>query len=273
MTLPLHCPVCGAMVVRPAGHAIGRCSGGLACSAQLKRMLWHFASRKAMAIDGLGRGVIEQLVTHGLVEDVASLYELDAREVASLPRMGKKSAQKLCAALQDSKKTTFARFVYALGIPDIGEETARVLASTYRTLAALKEADYEALLALPDIGPVAAESILLFLSNDHNLGVIDKLISNGVYWPEEPLPDVNLTYPLAGRAFVLTGTLTQLTRDEAKTKLQALGARVLSQVSAKVDGVIVGQDAGSKLDKAQQLGVPILSEQDFLALLAIRGSN
>jgi DNA ligase (NAD+) len=268
--LPTQCPMCGSAVIKPVGHAISRCSGGLACSAQLKRMLWHFASRKAMAIDGLGRGLIEQLVDYGLVSNVAALYQLTVEQLAGLPRMGEKSAQKLIAALQASQHTTFARFLYALGIPDIGEETARVLADVFIDLPALQQAQYEDLLALSDVGPVAAESVLHFFSSDHNLYVIDKLISSGVYWNKDRVQIEDHSHPLYGKSVVLTGTLQQLTRDEAKAKLQACGARVLSQVSAKVDWLIVGADAGSKLAKARQLGVPILTEQDFLVLMSTK---
>jgi len=271
--LPAFCPVCGAVVVKPEGHAIGRCTGGLGCSAQLKRMLCHFASRKAMAIDGLGRGLIDHLVCHGLVHDVASLYTLDVDNLARLPRFGKKSAQKLVNALQHSKHTTFARFLYALGISDIGEETARVLAENFGTLHALKQASYDDLVALPDVGPVAAESVLYFFSSDHNLDVIDKLISHGVYWDKQVVPMADKENPFYGKAIVLTGTLQTLTRTEVQERLQALGARVLSQVSNKVDWLIVGFDAGSKLIKAQRLSVPILSEDEFLAMLVDKRSK
>ena len=268
ITLPSHCPVCGAKVIKAEGQAIGRCSGGLACNAQLKRNLRHFVSRKAMAIDGLGQGLIDQLVDYGLVADVAELFTLDVTRLARLPRMGEKSAQKCLIALQKSKHTTFARFLFALGIPDIGEETARVLAEHYVELPALRKASYDDLLLLPDIGPIGAESVVSFFLSDHNLGVIDKLISYGVYWSKKTVRVIDDAHPLCGKAVVLTGTLVALSREEAKTRLRALGARVLSQVSAKVDWLIVGDNAGSKLMQAQQLGVPLLSEQEFLALLA-----
>lgn len=260
---PTHCPVCGSEVECPPGEAIARCTGGLYCTAQLKRTIWHFASRKAMAIDGLGESLIEQLVDEKLIHDVADLYTLKTEALANLPRMGHKSAENLTVSLQKSKQTTFARFLYALGIRDIGETSARVLANAFPDLENLKNASIEDLMALKDIGPVAADSIIHFFREDHNLSVIDKLISCGVQWPIEKKPQLNPKHIFYDKTVVLTGTLSSMGREEAKAALLSVGARVSGSVSAKTDYVIAGEEAGSKLTKAQALGVKILSEDEF----------
>lgn len=262
--LPLHCPVCGADVLREEGEAVARCTGGLFCSAQLKRMLWHFASRKAMAIDGLGGAIIDELVEQGLVKDVADLYQLKSQVLITLPRMGKKSAENLVNALEKSKKTTFARFLYALGIREVGEVSARVLASEFQNIEALKKATEEELMLLKDIGPIVAAHIVYFFAQKHNIEVIDKLLAYGVHWPAEARKHVNVEHPFYGKTIVLTGSLTTMGRDEAKASLMALGAKVTGSVSARTDYVIVGSEAGSKLDKAMSLGVKILNEEEFL---------
>lgn len=264
---PENCPVCGAEINRPPGEAVARCTGGLFCKAQLKRMVWHFASRRAMAIDGLGRELIDLLVETGLLQDVSSLYELTPEVLATLPRMGTKSAQNLVIAILKSKNTTFHRFLYALGIRDVGEESARTLAHAFADMDALKHASYDALVALKDIGPVVANSIIHFFLQEHNLYVIDKLLSLGVHWPVLQTDVIDTAHPLFDKAVVLTGTLEHMGRDEAKAKLLALGARVVGQVSSKTDYVIAGRDAGSKLTKATTLGIPVLTEDELTNLL------
>lgn len=261
---PSECPECGSEIIRLPDEAIARCSGGLFCKAQLKRTVWHFASRKAMAIDGLGESLIEQLVDFNLIRDVADLYHLTPALLETLPRMGKKSAENLVKAIDHSKKTNFARFLYALGIRDIGETSARVLARAFPEINALKNASLNALMALKDIGPVAADSVLLFFHEEHNIGVIAKLVSSGVEWPLEKAPEVNLNHPFYNKTLVLTGTLLTMGREEAKAALLAVGARVAGSVSAKTDFLVAGDEAGSKLIKATALGVKVLSEKEFL---------
>ncbi|KTD06752.1 NAD-dependent DNA ligase LigA [Legionella jamestowniensis] len=265
--LPAHCPVCGADVIREEGEAVARCTGGLFCSAQLKRMLWHFASRRAMAIDGLGAGIIELLVEEELVKDVADLYTLDLDTLANLPRMGKKSAENLLEALEKSKKTTFPRFLYALGIREVGEVSARVLASAFPDIPSLKTASVEQLMALKDIGPVCAHHVVHFFAQPHNCDVIDKLLTYGVHWPKEERKLVDEKHPFFGKTLVLTGTLNSMGREEAKAQLLAVGAKVAGSVSRKTDYVVAGAEAGSKLDKALELNVKVLNEDEFLALL------
>ncbi len=266
--LPSQCPVCGANVVREAGEAVARCTGGLFCKAQLKRMIWHFASRKAMAIDGLGSALIEQLIDVGMLNDVSDLYALSKAEIASLPRMGQKSAENLLAAIEHSKKTTFNRFLYALGIREIGEASALVLANHFTDLGSLKCASVEQLMALKDMGPVGASYVVHFFAEKHNLEIVNKLLAYGVHWPKLQEAFVDKQHPLFDKTIVLTGALTSMSRDEAKEKLLAVGARVTGSVSAKTDYVVAGADAGSKFDKAQALGVRIVTEEEFLALLA-----
>lgn len=265
--LPAHCPVCGADVIREEGEAVARCTGGLFCSAQLKRMLWHFASRRAMSIDGLGSVIIDQLVEQGLVENVADLYKQDLDKIANLPRMGHKSAENLLAAIEQSKKTTFPRFLYALGIREIGEVSARVLASEFPDIESLKAASAEELMALKDIGPVGAYHIVHFFAQPHNCEVIDKLLAYGVHWTKEERKQFDEKHPFHGKIMVLTGTLASMGREDAKARLLAVGAKVTGSVSAKTDFVVAGSEAGSKLDKANELGVRVLNEEEFLALL------
>jgi DNA ligase (NAD+) len=265
--LPSHCAVCGASVVREDGEATARCTGGLFCKAQLKRMVWHFASRRAMAIDGLGKTLINQLVDFNLLEDISDLYALDTDALANLPRMGIKSADNIQHALHVSKNTTFERFLYALGIREIGESSTRILASRFHDIEALKSATLEDFLALKDIGPVGAANLIHFFQQTHNCTVIAALLSHGVTWPiVKPLPQ-NQDSPFYQKIVVLTGTLTQYSREDAKALLQDLGAQVTGSVSAKTDYVIAGIDPGSKLNKAQSLGVAVLSEEAFISLL------
>lgn len=267
--LPKNCPICGAQVLRDPDAAAAYCSGGLYCPAQVKRSIVHFASRKALDIDGLGKAVVELLVDYRYIRDVADLYHLQAKELALLPRMGELSAENLLHALEQSKTTTFARFIYALGIQGIGEASARTLAHHYVNITELRAASFDDLLTLPDIGPVAANAILQFFSQEHNVQVVERLLAAGLHWPEKAKTELAIEHPFYNKKIVLTGTLTHMSRDEAKERLLAVGAQVLGSVSAKTDWVLVGEDAGSKLKKAQELGVPILTEPEFLDLLEL----
>lgn len=264
--LPDTCPVCGADVIRLEGEAVARCSGGLYCEAQRKESIKHFASRRAMDIDGLGDKLVEQLVDRGWVHTLADLYHLSGEQLASLERMGEKSAANLLAALEASKETTLARFIYAMGIREVGEATARSLSAYYGTMERLMQADEESLQQVPDVGPVVASHIATFFSQPHNLEVIAQLAQLGV-------PHIAAQTPAAtqrrfeGETFVLTGTLASMTRDEAKQRLQELGAKVSGSVSGKTRYVVAGEAAGSKLDKAKKLGVEVLDEAGFLKLL------
>lgn len=265
--LPSHCPVCGAEVLREADEAVARCTGGLFCKAQLKRMMWHFASRKAMAIDGLGSVVIEQLIETGLVNDVSDLYTLSPSAVSDLSRMGQKSAENLLEAIEHSKKTTFNRFLYALGIREIGEASALVLANHFTDIDSLKSASIEQLMLLKDIGPVAATYVEHFFAEKHNVDIINKLLVYGVHWPKREQVQLDRQHSFYDKTVVLTGGLVSLSRDQAKAKLIAVGARVAGSVSAKTNYVVAGRDAGSKLDKAVELGVHVLTEDEFLDML------
>jgi DNA ligase (NAD+) len=263
--LPERCPACGAEIFHAEEEAVARCSGGLECPAQRKEALRHFASRLAMDVDGLGEKIIEQLVDGGLVETAADLYRLDADTLAALPRMGEKSAANLVAALETSKGTTLARFIYALGIREVGEATAAQLASHFGDLDALMDASEAQLLDVPDVGPVAAEHIRTFFSQRGNREVIAALRAAGVHWPK---PTRTGLRPLSGQTWVLTGTLESMPRPEAKAKLEALGAKVAGSVSAKTTQVVAGPGAGSKLAKAEELGVPVMDEAAFLEFLS-----
>ncbi len=264
--LPTHCPVCGSAVVRLEGEAVARCTGGLYCPAQRRESIKHFASRKAMDIEGLGDKLVEQLIDKGLVEHVDDLYRLSVEQLVTLERMGEKSAKNLIAALEKSKHTTLARFIYALGIREVGEATARALAAHFRSLEKLRNASIEELEEVPDVGPVVAGHIHAFFRQKHNLEVIDNLIAAGVHW-DEPEPAEPEAQPLAGKTFVLTGALASMTREEAGEKLMALGAKVSGSVSKKTTAVIVGDKPGSKLAKAEKLGVPVLDEAALMKLL------
>lgn len=266
VALPSQCPVCSSDVERPEGEAVARCVGGLYCAAQRKEAIRHFASRLALNIEGLGEKVIDQLIEQGSVETPADLYNLTIEQLAALDRMGEKSASKLVAAIDKSKATTLPRFLYALGISEVGEATALALANEFGTLEPLLEADERRLQEVPDVGPVVASSIHAFFKEPHNREVIEKLRLAGIHWPAiVPRPKTEL--PLAGRTFVITGTLGSMTRDEAKAQLQALGAKVAGSVSKKTDAVIVGTDAGSKAAKAEELGIRIISEVEFRDLV------
>ncbi len=260
------CPECGSKVVRAEGEAVVRCTGGLYCPAQRKQALLHFASRRAMDIEGLGEKLVDQLVDRGLVHTPADLYHLDLATLAGLDRMAEKSAGNLLAAIAKSKRTTLARFIYALGIPNVGEATAKDLARHFGSLDALLAADVEALQAVPEVGPVVAQSIVDFLAEAHNRQVIEALRAAGVHWPEEARL-AKPHGPLAGKTFVLTGTLPNLTRDQAQALIEAAGGKVSGSVSKKTDYVVAGSDPGSKLDKAQALGIAVLDEAGLRELL------
>jgi DNA ligase (NAD+) len=266
VTLPHACPVCGSEVRREEGEAIARCIGGLVCAAQRKESLRHFASRRALNIEGLGTKLIDQLVDGGLVKTSADLYALSVEQLEALDRMGEKSAQKLVAAIAKSKETTFARFLYALGIANVGETTAATLAQGFGSLDELLRADEERLQQIPDVGPVVAASIGAFFREEHNRSVIQALRQAGVRWPA-PAPRKTEGQPLAGRTFVITGTLQSMTRDEAKSRLQALGAKVSGSVSKKTAALIVGAEPGSKLRAAEDLGVEVWTEDRLRSTL------
>lgn len=267
ITMPKQCPVCGADVVKPEGDAIARCTGGLFCHAQLVEKIKHFASRKAMNVDGLGDRLVEVLVQAEHIKDVVGLFKLDVSAIAALPRMGKKSAANLLAAIEASKQTTLPRFLFALGIREVGEATALSLVQHYGDLEAIMQASEADLQQVPDVGPIVAAQIHGFFAQAHNRELIHDLQQLGVHWPK-PVAQAAQSMTLAGKTFVLTGTLETLSRDEAKAKLQALGAKVSSSVSKKTNFVVAGVDPGSKFAKAQALGVQVLSEDDFQALLS-----
>jgi len=264
--MPAQCPVCGSAVVREEGQAAHRCTGGLYCPAQRKESIKHFASRRAMDIDGLGDRIVDQLVERGLVEHVDQLFTLTKERIAGLERMADKSAQNLVDALDRARRTTLARFVYALGIREVGEATARALAARFGSLDRLMAAGEEDLLEVPDVGPVVARSIRTFFDQPHNREVIEALRAAGVTWEEVPPADTGHR-PLAGRTYVLTGSLESMTRDEASERLRALGAKVSGSVSKKTTAVVAGSDPGSKVTKARDLDVPVLGEDDLMALL------
>jgi DNA ligase (NAD+) len=264
---PAVCPICDSPVVRDEGEAVLRCTGGLACAAQQKEAIKHFSSRKAFDIEGLGDKLVEQLVDEKLVNNVADLFSLQLADIAGLERMGEKSAQNLLAALQQSKQTTLPRFLYSLGIREVGEATALSLANHFGSLQKVIEADIETLQTVVDVGPVVAKHIQDFFSAPHNMEVVAALQSAGVSWVEQE-PSVSTDLPLNAQIIVLTGSFEAMTRDQAKQQLQQLGAKVSGSVSAKTTRVFAGPGAGSKLAKAEQLGIPVSDEQALLELLA-----
>ncbi|MDR5876317.1 NAD-dependent DNA ligase LigA [Vreelandella gomseomensis] len=266
ITFPDQCPVCGSEIERLEDEAVARCSGGLYCAAQRKEALKHFASRKALDIDGLGEKLIEQLVDLDWVQTPANLFHLGVELLKSLPRMGEKSATNLVNALEKAKATTLARFIYALGIREVGEATAANLASHFGTLQALQDADQTALEAVNDVGPVVAAHVHTFFRQPHNLETLQALIAAGVTWQESDV--VQGPTPLDGQTWVLTGTLESMTRDEGKARLQALGAKVAGSVSKKTTCLVAGEAAGSKLTKAEQMGVEVVDEATFVQRLA-----
>ncbi|MCD1651488.1 NAD-dependent DNA ligase LigA [Halomonas meridiana] len=266
ITFPDHCPVCGSDIERLEGEAVARCSGGLYCAAQRKEALKHFASRKALDIDGLGEKLIEQLVDQEWVKTPADLFHLSVEQLKSLPRMGEKSATNLVNALEKAKQTTLARFIYALGIREVGEATAANVANHFGTLQALQDADQAALEAVNDVGPIVAKHIHTFFRQPHNLETLQALIEAGITWQESEVTQGPT--PLEGQTWVLTGAMESMTRDEGKARLQALGAKVAGSVSKKTTCLVAGEAAGSKLTKAEQLGVEVIDEATFIERLA-----
>ena len=266
-TMPTHCPVCASEVIRPEGEAVARCSGGLHCQAQRVQALIHFASRKALDIQGLGDKLIEQVVANGSVQSPADLFRLTLDDWSALPRMASKSAQNVLDALNAAKETTLSRFIYALGIREVGNVSAELLARHYRELPALLVADEEDLQAIDGIGPVMAEYIRHFFLDEANRAVIADLQAAGVHWPAVEAPVVNADSPLAGKTVVITGTLPTMSRDTAAAHVTALGGKTSSAVSKKTDYLLAGDKAGSKLTKAQELGVAIIDEAQLLAWL------
>lgn len=262
--LPKSCPVCHSAIEHIEGEAVAKCTGGLFCAAQRKEAIKHFASRRAMDIEGLGDKLVDQLVEEKLINTIADIYSLKLNQLADLERMGEKSAQNILDALAKSKKTTLARFLYSLGIREVGEATAKNLANYFGDLDPLYSASEEELQAIPDIGPVVSKHIEAFFKEKHNRDVINKLLQAGIHWEKVKKATSS---PLAGKTFVITGTLSSMSRDEAKDKLESLGAKVSGSVSSKTDYVVVGEDAGSKLAKAKELGVKTLDERHFLEFL------
>ena len=267
--MPDHCPVCGARAVRLTGEAATRCTGGLFCPAQRKQALLHFVSRRAMDIEGLGDKLVEQLVDHAIVKTPVDIYKLDVTLLSSLDRMAKKSADNVVKAIEKSKDTTLARFIYALGIRNVGETTAKELAYYFGNLEQLMTADEERLRQVPDIGPVVAQSIINFFSEMHNREVIEKLRATGVHWQEGVGTKRTKTIEgkVSDKTFVLTGALPSLSREEVKERIELAGGKVTGSVSKKTDYVIAGDDPGSKYDKAIELGITILDEAQLLQLL------
>ena len=265
---PTQCPECGSDILLEEGEAIARCSGGLFCPAQVKESIKHFASRKAMDIDGLGSKLVVQLYDQQLIKHIDDIYRLKAEDVAKLERMGEKSAENLINAIEASKQTTLARFIYALGIREVGEATAKSLAEHFLTLEKIQTATQEALEEVDDVGPIVASHIVTFFKQPHNQEIIKALLDANISWPEIEIIADETQQPLAGKTYVLTGSLTSMTRSQAKEKLQALGAKVTGSVSKKTTAVIAGEKAGSKLTKAEKLGVMVLSEEQLAELIA-----
>jgi DNA ligase (NAD+) len=264
--LPTHCPECGSAVVREQGEAVARCTGGLICPAQAKQALLHFASRRAMDIEGLGDKLVDQLVDLKIVRTADDLYALGVTALAALDRMAEKSANNLFQAIEASKYTTFARFIFALGIRHVGETTAKDLARFFGTTDALMNATSEQLLQVSDVGPVVAQSVVDFFAQSHNREVVERLIARGVHWDAPSVPTAQRS-ALEGKTFVLTGTLPTLSRDQAQAMIEAAGGKCSGSVSKKTDYVVAGEQAGSKLAKAQELGVAVIDEAGLRALL------
>ena len=271
-TMPRQCPVCGSDAVREEGEADYRCTGGLFCKAQRKEAILHFAQRRAVEIEGLGDKLVEQMVDGNIIQTLPDIYKLGLTALAGLDRMAEKSAQNIILALEKSKQTTLPRFLFGLGIRHVGEATAKELARHFGKLdgimgvTAETAATVEQLLEVPDVGPIVAESIHTFFQQPHNREVVEQLRACGVTW-EEGEPAAQAPKPLAGKTFVITGTLPTLGRDDAKDMLEAAGAKVAGSVSKKTDYVVAGAEAGSKLTKAQELGVAVIDEAQMLELL------
>ena len=264
-----QCPICKSAITREDGEVDWRCSGGLFCPAQRKQALLHFAQRRALDIEGLGDKLVDQLVDDGLIRTLPDLYKLGLAKLGELERMGEKSAQNILAGLEKSKHTSFARFLYGLGIRHVGETTAKDLAKHFGNLDRLMAARVEQLLEVSDVGPIVAQSLRTFFDQAHNVEVVEQLRAAGVTFPETDGVAVDETpKPLAGKTFVLTGTLPTLSRDDAKDRIEAAGGKVSGSVSKKTHFVVAGEEAGSKLDKARELAIPLLDEDGLLALLA-----
>jgi DNA ligase (NAD+) len=270
IVFPKMCPVCDSAIEKLEGEVVARCTGGLYCAAQLKESMKHFASRKAFDIDGLGDKIIEQLVDQKLVKTPADFFQLEFIQISNLERMGEKSAANLVSSLEKCKQTTLAKFIYSLGIREVGEATAANLAAHYCELEAIKQANIDSLQEVSDVGAIVAQHIVNFFAEDHNIHVVDELLASGIHWPKIKKTEVDFL-PLAGQTFVLTGTLEQMDRNAAKAMLQSLGARVAGSVSAKTSCVVAGEKAGSKLAKAEALGVKILNEQEMMDLFVELG--
>lgn len=264
--MPTSCPVCGSPASRVEGEAVTRCEGGLFCQAQQSEAIKHYASRKAMDIDGLGDKLVEQLVEEKIIASVADLYSLEKEQLIKLERMGEKSVDNLLAAIEKSKLTTLPRFIYALGAREVGEATARNLANHFCELPTIMQASFDSLIEVDDVGPIVAQHIVNFFSTAHNLEVIEKLLAANIKWPEITKPDVS-EQPLLGQTFVVTGKLERISRNDAKLQLQALGGKVAGSVSAKTTTLVAGPGAGSKLIKAQELGINTIDEESLLSLL------
>ncbi|WP_032075063.1 NAD-dependent DNA ligase LigA [Coxiella burnetii] len=262
--IPSRCPVCHAEVIKPEGEAVARCMGGLYCRAQLRESIKHFASRRALDIEGLGDKLVELFIQEKLIKDITGIYQLKKSAITALPRMGEKSAENLLTAIEKSKKTTLPRFLYALGIRGVGDTTARTLARHFHELDLLMKASIETLQEIRDIGPVVAENIHAFFHQKHNAELINKLIHLGVHWPQEKAV---VKSEIGGKTFVLTGALKSLTREEAEEKIERSGGKATSSVSKNTDYVIVGENPGSKYEKAKALGISLIDEEAFLKLL------
>ena len=268
IVFPTHCPVCHSDVERVEGEVVTRCTGGLICGAQRKEALKHFVSRRALDVEGMGDKIIDQLVEKEYVHTPADLFQLTPGKLTGLDRMGPKSAQNVVDALEKSKETTFARFLYALGIREVGEATAAGLAAHFGTIEALEQASIDDLQKVPDVGIVVATHVRNFFAEESNREVIAQLRKEGVRWPAPVVVNAEeIDSPFAGKTVVLTGSLSQLSRDDAKARLVALGAKVAGSVSKKTDLVIAGEAAGSKLAKAQELGIAVIDEDEMLRLL------
>ena len=265
--MPTHCPICSSHIEKIEGEAIARCSGGLFCPAQRKQALIHFAQRRAMDIEGLGEKVVEQLVDLNIVHTPADLYKIKLETLISLDRMGEKSANNLLLAINNSKQCTLPRLIYALGIRHVGEATAKDLAKYFKNIEAFTLSTEEDLLKINDVGPTVAASIMSFMAESHNRDVINQLVSLGVLPRVESIDESVNSLKLAGKTFVLTGTLPSLSRESAKEMLENQGAKVAGSVSSKTSYVVAGSDAGSKLEKALELGIEVLDEAQMVALL------
>jgi DNA ligase (NAD+) len=269
IVMPSHCPVCDSDVIRIEGEAVYRCTGGLYCSAQRKEAIKHFASRKAMDVDGLGDKLVDQLIDKGLIDHLDDLFHLSLDAIAGLERMAEKSAQNLLDALEKSKSTTLDRFIYALGIREVGEATAKSLVKHFGNLPALMQADEEELQTVPDVGPIVAGHIQAFFQQAHNLEIIEKLQQAGIHWEDvDVVATSEVDLPFAGNTYVITGKFNDHSRNDIKAQLEAKGAKVAGSVSSKTTALIAGEKAGSKLSKAEELGVLVLTENDLASLLS-----